>query len=231
MLGPCFLPAAYADVPHVAVGFGFTGRQRQYNHSAIIYRCEDRTLRAIDFSLEGDITSDSPEQKLQRFAWAVPQLHERQLRQVAAYCESVGKQRSRFTYSFAFNSLVQLADSSDGFVIEGGTEGFTCATFVLAIFQRLRLPLIDLRGWYNEPEDEPWQESTLSLLRGLQARLGLSDQSLAARAAEIPCLRFPPHAVIGACRAGVHPTTCGRARHAGNEVAGWLDELHRMIAT
>jgi hypothetical protein len=231
MTGPYFLPASISDVPHVAVALGFTARRR-YIHSAIFYRCADESVRSIDFDLDGNIVSATPEEKDQlRFAWAIPRFDPQILKQVAGFCESVGKDPRKFLYSFAFNEKVELAPKGDTFTIEGGTEGFTCATFVLAIFHRLRKPLLNISTWYNEPGDEEWQRSTLDLMRRWRQRgwLHVSEEALNRRVEEIGCLRFAPDAVMGACRFGEHPTYCAYARHQGKIALDWLDQYHELL--
>jgi hypothetical protein len=229
MLGPCFLPIGYDDVPQVAVALGRTGQRLRYLHSAILYRAADQTIWCLEFTLNGEYQSSRASQHNTRFAWAIPKIDQLILRQVAAYCESVAKRPQRFTYSFAYNQMVELAPDKDQFTILGGTEGFTCATFVLAIFNRLRVHLLDSSTWFNDTEDEVWQQDTLDLLRRLKDRLGLTDECLQRRADEIPCLRYPPHALIGACRVGMHPTDCKSAREAGKESLAWLDTCHAMM--
>jgi hypothetical protein len=230
MFGPCYLPATHADVRHIAVALGRMGRNNEYAHSLLLYRDQSKQVKALDFNLAGDITSSDPIKKVPRFAWAVPQLHDTVLPQVAAYCESIGTKPRRFTYQFAFDEQTSLARlGQNDFIIEGGKEGFTCATFILAIFQALQFPIAKIDTWVSRQEDGDWQKETLELLRKQKGKFRISDEALNRRANEIPCMRFTPSDVIGACRAGNHPTHCDSARKAGDEALRWVDGMLRMV--
>jgi hypothetical protein len=229
MLAPCFLPVTHSDIRHVAIALGRTGPNNEYIHAAIFYRRHAGQLSALHFDLGGNILEDDPAREFPRFAWAIPQLSDRILRQMAARCESIAIRPLRFTYQFSFHKRVMLVEKDDSFVIEGGSEGFTCATFILALFQGIRFPLLNLDTWTFREEDEEWQSKTLALLVRYKNRLGISDQALNRRANEIPCLRFSPSDLLGACRVGNHPTMCDPAREAGDQALRWVDAMLAML--
>jgi hypothetical protein len=148
-------------VPHVAVAIGRTGPNGEYVHAAILYRRADKRVQVLDFDLGGRIQSSNPTPCFARYAWAIPQWPDTILEKVARYCESVAAKTLRFTYQFSFDEGVLLAEEGESFVIQGGKEGFTCATFVLAIFQTLGFPLANLSTWISRPEDEKWRHFSL----------------------------------------------------------------------
>jgi hypothetical protein len=170
--------------------------------------------------------SSAPLSDLTDYAWAVPDFHPMLLGQIAAMCEAMEQRPPRFKYCFTFEAGTHLVLRGEDFVISNGSDGFTCSTFVLAVFHTKRMPLLRMDTWIIREQDAAWQRSALGVLRRNKQVLGVSDQDLAKREQEIPCLRFTPLDVIGSCRVGGHPCECEITRQSGDEVGAWIDQSH-----
>lgn len=227
-LGPCFLPLSRNDVPVVAIAVGRSQpNSGEYFHAAILFRDSKKLVQSLDFGLDGAIAPAEAD-FLDRVAWAVPQLNLRILRQIAGFCEAIAKSPPRFLYDFELNAKVILKEKATGFYLAGETHGFTCSTFVLAIFQSKGFPLVKLDDWVLRPEDKNWQASLLKILRNNAKYYGVTDGYLAKLEQKMNdgCLRYTPADAIGACRVGSHPTPCDPTKAAGAEVVRWVNESH-----
>ena len=231
MFGPCFLPASQETVKHVAVAVGHPNRSPHF-HAVILYRDSSGAVHGLDINLAGIISSTPLGMPTAAFAWAVPDFDDDVLEQVASFCESVGKEPRHLTYAFEIGSSSQLAKRGDHFVAIG-SDGFTCATLVLAIFQSLLVPLIDLASWHMRQEDTDWQKEVIALMKKLRDRkkMQVTDAHLEALEKQLPCIRYSPHIVIGACRVGGHPSHCQPSYEAGHECLRWLEQSITMRAT
>lgn len=96
----------------------------------------------------------------------------------------------------------------------------SCATFVLAIFQSLQLPLVDLRSWPTRPEDVPWQEKIVAYLRSSS---NPATQAHAERVAQdIGCARLRPEEVAAAASATSLPASFAHVQQAASVIIAAL---------
>ena len=66
---------------------------------------------------------------------------------------------------YGFRYQPQLIDSQTGaYTGRSSGEGFTCATFVMAVFKRMALTLLNSETWPNRENDRDWQSDLLRLL-------------------------------------------------------------------
>lgn len=80
-----------------------------------------------------------------------------------------------------------------GFPSEG--MGFTCATFVMEVFDTFGFPLLDKETWQNRPDDIQWQAKVIEILR----KRKVSQAHVDAASRYIGAFRFRPEEVaVGA---------------------------------
>jgi hypothetical protein len=85
--------------------------------------------------------------------------------------------------------------AQDGRVaLAGGQVGFTCATFVLALFDSAGLSLVQTETWPQRADDVSRQEEFVALLKAH----GADGPHVLAVQAEIGCVRFRPEEVTNA---------------------------------
>jgi len=87
-----------------------------------------------------------------------PKLTQRKLRQVASFCRLVYKVNGR-RVPYAFSDPRGAIDRQTGRVLSGPNHlGLTCASFVLAVFDALKLSLIEYDTWPPRESDTAFQE-------------------------------------------------------------------------
>ncbi len=108
--------------------------------------------------------------------------------------------------------------NAEGELIWDGSVGLTCATFVLAVFDAVRIPLVDLRGWRRRDADDERHSSLLRLMElgNDAARIPKASKEHIERVrAELPCVRVRPEEVAGAALFLDRPVGFDEAERAG----------------
>lgn len=153
-----------------------------------------------------------------RYGWVVPQVPEMELKQLASFARVQAKNKDKNTdIPFSFRYAPPPAEYR---YTRGGQaqffimHGFTCATFVMSIFDWIMVPLIDHASWTLRPNDE---FSQLNLIPYIAQR-GASHQHLLDAANEIPCIRFRPQEVAAACLSAARPVNMKRAEELATEL-------------
>jgi hypothetical protein len=218
--GPFYLPHRQ----HIALAAVCAGRTSSGTHAGILFRDRKRKkVRLLDFHLDGCVhvvDIDAPPE----MAWAIPELDELELGEVSAYCKSMAMARPvpHLHYFFSITEATHLVETGGTYSL-ANAQGLTCSTFVLAVFQTLKLPLLLLPSWPLRPDDESAQRSLLGLLSRLRQRLSITIHQLINARAQLPCRRYRPEEVAAACVVGGHPTHFDQAAPAGTDFLMWLD--------
>jgi hypothetical protein len=185
----------------------------------MIYRAPDDTARLLHLRFHFDVANESPSN---RYLWVVPDIPAVRLRSVAALCRLVANNYSTVGLPYALRyDGTQTFDTANGQWLAGvNGRGFTCSTFVLALFQSCGITLLDLPTWCDRPSDVEWQNHIVQVLRAH----GTDTSHLAGVASEIGCLRFRPDEVAGACLEEDHPVPFSTAISAGIAVQEALEQ-------
>jgi hypothetical protein len=117
--------------------------------------------------------------------------------QIAAYCRLIWRMNGSDSIPYGFGST-QHALNKAGIYLPGETgEGLTCATFVLAVFDAKRIPLVEYLTWpSNRPDDHQWQQKIVTLLE--RPRSAASEEHIEAARKGIGNLRYRPEEVAAA---------------------------------
>lgn len=181
-------------------------------HLGLFHRREGRPVRLLHlehhFSLK-----DTPQHE--PYAWVAPPIPPERARAVAALCRLIANKHSTGQIPFGLRLGGSAFDPLTGALLLGDTEyGFTCATFVLAVFQSAGLRPLDVVGWPARPDDVEWQKAILKDLSKRQAPLdhikGVNE--------EVGCVRFRPAEVAGAFGIAPWPVAPAPAIAAGQAV-------------
>jgi hypothetical protein len=227
---PVALPASTNDISDVAVAVCKYGNNL---HTAIFYRDEHGQLRVLDLRIDGSICSE-PLQPQHRFAWAVPAIHPDLRASIRVLCQHLSKTPPEVFYGLKYVPSAFIADGDSVCVSLGGdTIGFTCATFVLAIFDSLGLSLVNHDTWPTRHEDADEQRNLAqwaaqSLRRGRP--FGVAEYVMERNAADIPCVRYRCHEVLASCVVQTRPASFEDAATAGEAIRRWIlatDSRHR----
>src|SRR5262249_16858318 len=153
-----------------------------FKHAAIIYREQSasKELFTLDFSAEGKIERKPPA-RLEKYAWAVPAaILPPMRRQVAHLCDYIANHNHKFPYGIKDSDASVFIPDGSSVALGTGCIGFTCATFVLAVFRRFGIYLLDAANWVHRDADRAWQKS----IADLQAAIGTPAYIVAANRAD-----------------------------------------------
>jgi hypothetical protein len=110
-----------------------------------------------------------------------------------------------------------------GDLMLGDGLGLTCSTFVLAVFESAKVPLIKLTQWPARGDDHVRHQELLRMMQdgipGFAPRA--EPRHVAAVAAELPCIRVRPEEAAAAGMANSLPADFAKAERGGR----WILEL------
>ena len=160
-------------------------------HIGVLHRGDDTVpplLLHVGWHFQFDNDSSANE-----YLWIELDIPIDRQKSIAAMCRKVWRnyQETGFPYglkhctTFDFTGTVR---SNPSYL------GFTCATFVLAIFESCYVKLIDKDSWQGRPEDAEWQKQILALL----AATGAEKAHVEAVQGQIGTERFRPEEVAAA---------------------------------
>jgi len=154
-------------------------------------------------------------------AWVEPNIHRRRLPQLAAICRLVWRANERDGIPFGFGLPADCIDEENGQFLLGPTRwGLTCATFVLAVFHRAGLQLVDYSSWpADRAEDQSWFAKILTYLKRT-----VPDPERIPDLAQIVgiAVRFRPEEVAGAATATPRPVDFQTASERGAAIRARL---------
>jgi hypothetical protein len=125
---------------------------------------------------------------------------------------------------YAFSPPNTCFDEATGRYLLGPTRmGLTCATFVLAIFDAARLPLVDYSSWpTHRPGDAEWQQKVISMLRGR-----VSHAHISAMERDVGGARYRPEEIAGAATVSPLPSAFSIAEARANAILVILNSPNR----
>ena len=107
--------------------------------------------------------------------------------------------RRSINYALRYDGTVRF-DVDDGHIVLGtACIGLTCSTFVLAVFDSIGFPLVEVESWVERPDDAEVRAALLALLQGREDA-GHIDHGYTAkvRAEAEHCTRVRPEDVLAA---------------------------------
>lgn len=121
----------------------------------------------------------------------------------------------------------------EGIYFEGATlryarnkagEGLTCATLILAVFDALGFPVLDLKSWKQRDDDRNHLNTLVNFLR---AHSSATEEHVAAMEARPSGIRYRPQEVAGAVSEEAFPVTFERASALGAEVLAEMGAIEQ----
>jgi hypothetical protein len=180
------------EVRRAAVAIGITTPNQR--HIGVLHR-EGRSGQVLMLHLEWHhiLTNGDPNPE---FLWVDPAVLPQRLVQLAAVCRRVWRANKSGGIPYGFSPPTDAFDEETGRHLFGPTRtGLTCATFVLAVFQRAGLQLVRYESWpVGRPGDAEWQARIVDALQ----RTGAIQEHVQAVRSEIGSVRFRPEEVAGA---------------------------------
>jgi hypothetical protein len=197
--------------PAGAIGIAVNSNPAQPQHSGLLFEHRSGAVMLCDFMNHENL---AVRQVPPDYFWTPVRLTEHQVAQVAAFIQLVVQAHAsgrRLSYSFMY--------SADAFDVTGslrqGVPGLTCATFIVAIFERLKLSLIDASTWRERKEED--QAARMAFIAGI---VQTADEATVIRLmAEKPDFRIKPYEVCGAATHYKYPVGFIVAKRLASEVS------------
>jgi hypothetical protein len=191
-------------------------------HVGICHRSENPPQISL-LHLEDDraLTNGAP---LPGYLWIDPNIHPRRLSQVAAICRNVWKTNQRGGIPFGFGPPTDCFDEETHSYLFGPTHlGLTCATFVLAVFHRAGLQLVNYASWPTERlEDAAWQQE---IIKYLERTILDKERILQLKEVVGKAVRYRPEEVAGAATVSPRPVAYEDAAKRGVLVLAKLQSV------
>ena len=132
-------------------------------HTATLYQVDGKHMIGdVQWHLRSRREDARPSDRLY---WIAPALSQDEQRMLAAKADAwLDNNAGRIPYSVADPGGVVFAD--DVWVGDEPGRGLTCATFIVALFDELGIPFVDVAAWQRRAGDAEWFESILSAIEG-----------------------------------------------------------------
>jgi hypothetical protein len=186
-------------------------------HAGILFRTSDQQRRilhlAFHYQLECEIEPGG-------WAFVSAAIDPIELDVLAGHCATLEKVRPEVPYGFRRGA--SRFDEQGRFVPGPGDTGLTCTTFIQAIFDWARIPLLAEATWELRDED---REAQQILLEWLRRNKDATDEYLAAIEAEVGCMRFRAEEVAAASASSKRPVPLQVASVEGRRVLSSFERL------
>lgn len=117
--------------------------------------------------------------------------------QLAAYCRLIWRMNGERSIPYGFGSPQGVLNDAGVYIPGEEGDGLTCATFVLAVFDAKRIPLVQYLTWPSDrPDDHEWQEMIVEKLAAPSA--GASADHIEVARSGIGNIRYRPEEVAAA---------------------------------
>lgn len=119
---------------------------------------------------------------------------------MSQYCKHLAIKNSDGNIPYGFNVEGRFFDKTGSWIGEEGV-GLTCATFVLAVFRAMSLPLLKTEEWICRIDDREWQENVIRTL----ITSGASSDHIHKQRSNIGGARFRPSEVMASATSDYTP--------------------------
>jgi hypothetical protein len=179
------------------------------HHVGLLYKL-GQEIRFVHLAWHYRLLSQEPTPD---YFWVQSGLDETNRRVIAPAVAQVGSEQQL---------PVPYSPHYEGIYFENGTlrytqtapgEGLTCATFIMAVFEALGFPLVNVREWPVRAEDASWFTYIVSRLEN-----DATEEHIEAIRANPNGTRFRPEEVVGTVTEGELPVPFARAEALGQEI-------------
>jgi hypothetical protein len=203
--------------PPGIIAVAINGRNNE-PHCGVVYTSAAGAVQLCDMQFEYQLGVGPPPQ---HYFWVEVRLDPEEILQVTVFVELIIEQHNQrpLPYSFLY--------TPDGFDVAGRIRdgvGVTCATFVINIFDRLQLHLVDLTTWKPRPkQDAAFRQRIINYAIAI-GRVQLARRLLAEHAS----FRLKPWEVYGSATHSRYPVRFYQAAKLAKTVSKLV---HKAQAT
>lgn len=149
------------------------------------------------------------------YFWVEVELDDLNKLVVIGFCLKVIEKNQRGQVPYGLTYLGDYFDRDTGhYQKRSAGDGLTCATFVMAIFDPLGLPILDVDTWQRRDGDAEWQNQIVAALQ----HGGASSEHIELVQNDIGCARFRPEEVAGSATDPDQPVPFDQAVSLGEEL-------------
>jgi hypothetical protein len=188
-------------------------------HVGILYRVsQTERVQILHLAWNRDLRSEPPSPEYR--CWVRPEIGVDRAMAIAAMCRRVWKQNGRDQITYNFGSFKKYFNL-DGNRIKGpANAGLTCASFVLAVFDAAKLPLIIDDEWPSPSRED--MEVQNKYLENLKEDPDVTQDDINAYQSEMGNVRFRPLEVGGAGTADRFPSGYGFCTMMATEIESFV---------
>jgi hypothetical protein len=186
-------------------------------HAGILFRTSDQRCRILHLAFHYRLACEA---EPTRWAFVSAAIDPIDLQVLAGMCATLDAVRPEIPYGLRRGT--SRFDEHGRFVPGPGDAGLTCATFIQAVFDWARIPLLDEATWEVRDEDREAQQLLLGFLRRGEAA---TEEHLAAVEAEVGCMRFRTEEVAASSAIANRPVPFRVASEEGVRIRSSFDRL------
>jgi hypothetical protein len=211
------------DPPIVAVAIQFV--EGGTTHVGMIYQQEDGTsvLKYIHLAFHCKFENTEIDESC---IFLVPNLSVVDLEIIAMRCRSIVRNKPNIMYGFKYNCKCKF--DNNGYLYPSNGNGLNCSTFVLAIFNSVRVKLVNEPTWIHRSDDTARFSQLFGILKAhIEERYGNNMSHIThvgKIASDIKSLRIRPEETAGACMADKYPATYTQCEPNGKIVLKELSD-------
>ncbi|WP_442510546.1 hypothetical protein SH528x_002171 [Novipirellula sp. SH528] len=211
------------SIEHAAIAIGIPDLERPHQlHAGVVFRKSSDSIKLLHLRFHQDLAE---EEVANSYFIIECDFIEERLQAVSALCRRIARRYLGGGISYGFTPPNDVFDGITGELLLDPTDtGLTCATFVLAVFQAARLPLVDLETWPPADElDRRWQRWVVEMLR----RHTDDDAHANAVMSDVGAGRIRPEHVAAAAIQGTYPVSRLAIDDDADQIAYQLFDRHR----
>lgn len=179
----------------LGVAIGYPDLKHDQRHVGLVFKNGLNQTKFLHLRWHSDLCC---EPMPTRYIWMESPLDPITKIHMATYCQTIFEQNSLdgIPYSIFFDD--EPFTETGKYNREKKSSGLTCSTFIMAVFQRQGLDIIDLDRWKHKQDDKVWQKQIIQLLRSTKHTEQAKLLAKRFRKYKKTIARFRPEAVAAA---------------------------------
>lgn len=149
------------------IGITICINEHNHTHCGIAYKINDQIyiLHLAFHHILLNTTLAEEEQDNTRWYWVKPRIHAKTQLYIANLCPDIFKNsNAEYAIPYALNFKKSTFSSRGTFQFGEDEFGFTCATFILAIFLSSNIKLVDVDNWPKRDSDAEFHSWVVKML-------------------------------------------------------------------
>lgn len=118
-----------------------------------MHKVENEVALVLHLRQHFDLKNEAPSRE---FRWIQVDLDEINRRLLVGLCRAIAVRAKNVAFGFTYLETLYFSDLGD-YISQPVGHGLTCATFVMAVFAKFKIPLLVLVDWPRRPDDPLWQ--------------------------------------------------------------------------